>query len=96
MKVAPLAGPDAAVIGGAFLLTAVLLGATREAGRLPVLRVDRFYPGWGWLEILALAAYAASPRSPVASPGSPAGAAGRLFIVLVVSLHAVFLGVARM
>jgi hypothetical protein len=95
MKVPPLAGPDAAVIGGAFVLTAVLLGATREAVRFPILRVDRFYPGWGWLEILALAAYAASPRSPAASPGSRRGRR-RLFLVLVVSLHAVFLGVARM
>lgn len=77
MKVPPLAGPDAAVIGGAFVLTAGLLGATREAVRFPILRVDRFFPGWGWLEILALAVYAASPRSPTASPGSlprpPAG-----------------------
>ena len=77
MKAPHLAGPDAAVIGGAFALAAVRLGAPREAVRFPILRVDRFYPGWGWLEILALAAYAASPRSPAASPGSlprpPAG-----------------------
>ena len=77
MKAPPLVRPDAAVIGGAFVLTAVLLGATREAVRFPILLVDRFFPGWGWLEILALAVYAASARSPTASPDSlprpPAG-----------------------
>jgi polyferredoxin len=50
---------QAATSGGAFILTAALTGAARETVRFPVLMLDRFYPGWGWLEILALAVYAA-------------------------------------
>ena len=42
-------GQDEAWSGGAFVLTAVLLGATREAVRFPILLVDRFFPGGaGW------------------------------------------------
>ena len=66
-------GPDDAWIGGAFVLTAVLLGATREAVRFPILLVDRFFPGWGWLEIMALAVYAAWVGARMSDPGrSPA------------------------
>lgn len=50
---------QAATSGGTFILTAVLAGAVRETVRFPILVLDRFYPGWGWLEILALAVYAA-------------------------------------
>lgn len=66
-------GQDEAWTGGAFVLTAVLLGATREAVRFPILLVDRFFPGWGWLEILALAIYAAWVGERMSDPGrSPA------------------------
>ncbi len=50
---------EARVCGGAFVLAAALLGATREAVRFPILLLDRFLPGWGWLEVLLLSLYAA-------------------------------------
>jgi len=51
----------------------VLLGATREAVRFPILLVDRFFPGWGWLEILALAVLCAWVGERMSDPGrSPA------------------------
>jgi hypothetical protein len=50
---------QAAIGGGIFILTAALLGATREMVRFPILLLDRFFPEWGWLEIFALAVYAA-------------------------------------
>jgi polyferredoxin len=50
---------QAATSGGAFILTAGLAGVARETIQFPILMLDRFYPGWGWLEILALAVYAA-------------------------------------
>lgn len=43
----------------AFLLTAGLLAIARAKASVPVLLIDRFLPGSGWLEILALALYAA-------------------------------------
>lgn len=95
MKVPPLAGPDAAVIGGAFVLTAVLLGATREAVRFPILRVDRFFPGVGLAGDPGAGGLCRQSSIVCRVPGLPAEAAGRLFLVLVVSLHAVFLRVAR-
>lgn len=96
MKVPPLAGPDAAVIGGAFVLTAVLLGATREAVRFPILRVDRwFFPGVGLAGDPGAGGLCRQSSIVCRVPGLPAEAARRLFLVLVVSLHAVFLRVAR-
>ncbi|MCU0592799.1 MAG: 4Fe-4S binding protein [Desulfobacterales bacterium] len=50
---------QAATSGGTFILTAVLAGVVRETVGFPILMLDRFYPGWGWLEILALGVYAA-------------------------------------
>lgn len=43
----------------AFWIAAGLLTATRAKAPFPVLLADRFFPGWGPLEILALALYAA-------------------------------------
>ncbi|MDP3427970.1 MAG: 4Fe-4S binding protein [Humidesulfovibrio sp.] len=43
----------------AFLLTAGLLSFARAKASVPLLLADRFLPGSGWLEILALALYAA-------------------------------------
>jgi len=43
----------------AFGLTVALLVVARAKASVPLLLVDRFLPGWGWLEILALALYAA-------------------------------------
>ena len=41
--------------------------------RFPILLVDRFFPGWGWLEIMALAVYAAWVGARMSDPGrSPA------------------------
>ena len=45
---------EAGICSGAFVLSAALLGATREAVRFPILLLDRFLPGYGWLEILLL------------------------------------------
>lgn len=96
MKVPPLAGPDAAVIGGAFALTAVLLGATREAVRFPILRGRPFLSGVGLAGDPGAGGLCRQSSIACRFPGLPAEAARRLFLVLVVSLHAVFLGVARM
>lgn len=43
----------------AFSLTAALLYVARAKASVPLLLADRFLPGSGWLEILALALYAA-------------------------------------
>lgn len=45
--------------GAAFWLTAGLLALVRAKAPFPVLLADRFLPGWGPLEILALGLYAA-------------------------------------
>jgi len=44
---------------GVFALVAGLLVLARAKASVPVLLVDRFWPGSGWLEVLALALYAA-------------------------------------
>ncbi|WP_027184334.1 4Fe-4S binding protein [Desulfovibrio inopinatus] len=44
---------------GAFVLTIALLEAVRSMAPFPLLLVDRFFPGWGQLEIIFLATYAA-------------------------------------
>lgn len=49
---------DALPQAALFLLTAGLLGLARTSARIPVLLLDRWFPGWGGLEVLALAAYA--------------------------------------
>jgi ferredoxin len=73
-------GPDAArLCGGAFVLSATLLGATREAVRFPILLLDRFAPGWGWLEILLLSLYAAWVAGRMADPGRSAAARVRIW-----------------
>lgn len=43
----------------AFALTFALLSTAREKVPFPILMLDRFFPGWGWLEIAGLAFYAA-------------------------------------
>jgi len=52
---AEAAWPEAA----AFALTGGMLALARSKASMPVLLADRFLPGSGWLEMLALAAYAA-------------------------------------
>ncbi len=41
-----------------FLLTALTLGIARHMAGLPILLADRFFPGWGWLQIFLLGLYA--------------------------------------
>lgn len=48
------AGPRAAV----FLLTVIGLALIRSRVPFPILLADRYFPGWGWLEIMALGVYA--------------------------------------
>ncbi len=43
----------------AFFLTAILLVVIKTQTPLEMLIVDRFFPGYGWLEVLVLAVYAA-------------------------------------
>jgi len=47
-------GPGAA----AFLITAILLGIVQAKVRPPVLLLERFYPGGGWIVIILLSLYA--------------------------------------
>uniref|UniRef100_I2Q6Q0 4Fe-4S ferredoxin-type domain-containing protein n=1 Tax=Desulfovibrio sp. U5L TaxID=596152 RepID=I2Q6Q0_9BACT len=54
-----LDGPRPLAQGAAFWLTAGLLAVARAKAPFPVLLADRFFPGWGSLEILALGLYAA-------------------------------------
>jgi ferredoxin len=49
---------DAVPLAALFLLTAALLGLARENARVPVLLLDRLLPGWGGVQVVALAAYA--------------------------------------
>jgi ferredoxin len=41
-----------------FLLTTLTLGIARQMAGLPILLADRFFPGWGWLQIFVLGLYA--------------------------------------
>jgi ferredoxin len=43
----------------AAILTAILLLIVQLKVSIPMLLLERFYPGWGWLEILIFAVYAA-------------------------------------
>jgi len=44
--------------GAAFLITIILLAVVQTKVRLPILLLERFIPGSGWLEIFGLAIYA--------------------------------------
>ncbi len=70
---------QAAIGGGIFVLTAALLGATREMVRFPILLLDRFFPGWGWLEIFALAAYAAWVGGRMSDPARSSAVRSRIW-----------------
>lgn len=52
----------------AFALAAVLLAVARAKASVPLLLADRFLPGSGWLEILALSLYAAWLAGAFADP----------------------------
>jgi polyferredoxin len=41
-----------------FMLTTLTLALARQMASLPILLIDRFFPGWGWLQILLLGLYA--------------------------------------
>ncbi len=41
------------------LLTILLLAFVEWKVKMPMLLLERFFPGWGWIEVLVLAAYAA-------------------------------------
>ena len=41
-----------------FVLTTLTLILARQMASLPILLADRFFPGWGWLQILLLGIYA--------------------------------------
>lgn len=69
----------AAVCGGTGVLTAALLGAVREAAPFPILLLDRFRPGWGWVEVLALAVYAAWVAEQMADPARSAAVRRRMW-----------------
>jgi len=43
----------------AFWIAVTLLALARAKVAFPILLLDRFAPGWGWLEITALGLYAA-------------------------------------
>ncbi|GAB7079332.1 4Fe-4S binding protein [Megalodesulfovibrio paquesii] len=53
---------------GAALLTAVLLAIARAKAPFPVLLVDRFFPGWGWAQLAAMAGYAGWLAGVLADP----------------------------
>src|SRR3989304_822472 len=42
-----------------FALVACLLGFVHLKGNRPMLLLERFLPGWGWIEIAVLSVYAA-------------------------------------
>lgn len=50
--------PVAATVS-AFILTFLLLAVSKIKAPFPILMQDRFFPGWGWLEITLLSLYAA-------------------------------------
>jgi NAD-dependent dihydropyrimidine dehydrogenase PreA subunit len=41
-----------------FMLTTLTLALARQMASVPILLVDRFFPDWGWLQILLLGLYA--------------------------------------
>jgi len=53
-----LAPGSAATGAAAFLLTGILLGLVQLEVPRPLLLLERFAPGYGWVEVLGLAAYA--------------------------------------
>ncbi len=53
---------------GAFIFTVLILGIARFQVNFSILLLDRYLPGLGWLQILALAIYAAWLTRAMASP----------------------------
>ena len=41
-----------------FMFSTLTLALARQMASLPILLTDRFFPGWGWLQILLLGIYA--------------------------------------
>ncbi|WP_285904988.1 4Fe-4S binding protein [Pseudodesulfovibrio pelocollis] len=59
------ASPRAAV----FLLTVVALAVIRAKVPFPILLADRYFPGWGWMEMAALGVYAQWIAGLMLAPG---------------------------
>lgn len=63
----------------AFVLTCGLLIAARAESSFHILLVDRFFPGWGGVEILALGVYAAWITGLMLDPVKTAAVRGRIW-----------------
>ncbi|MDQ7831603.1 MAG: 4Fe-4S binding protein [Desulfovibrionaceae bacterium] len=64
----PRGADTAGLQAAAMLLTMAILELARTRAGIPILLVDRFFPGFGRLEILALAVYAALLAGAMADP----------------------------
>ena len=82
-----------------FGLTAGLLLLVRETSPLPVLLANRYLPGSGMLQILVLSIYACFVGHKLLNTAQTARIRSRIWtffsVVMIVSLHTLFLGVAR-
>ncbi|MFH1912794.1 MAG: 4Fe-4S binding protein [Pseudomonadota bacterium] len=62
-------GDHAAARAAVFLLTVIALVVIRAKVPFPILLADRYFPGWGWLEIMALGVYAQRIAGLMLPPG---------------------------
>jgi len=62
-------GDRASARAGVFLLTVVVLAVIRSKVPFPILLADRYFPAWGWLEIMALGVYAQWIAGLMLAPG---------------------------
>lgn len=68
----PTGSDTAGLQAAAFALTVAILEIARTGAGIPILLADRFFPGFGRLEILALAVYAALLAGAMADPARAA------------------------
>jgi ferredoxin len=81
----------------AFILTAAVITAAKLKASFPVLMLDRFFPGSGWLELLILAGYSAWLTDVMLRVGSPAQVRSRIWTVFSLVFFAqLLLGLAGM
>ncbi|MDZ7761529.1 MAG: hypothetical protein U5L00_14905 [Desulfovermiculus sp.] len=82
-----------------FGFSAGLLLLVRETSPLPILLADRYLPGSGMLQILVLGIYACFVGYKLLNAAQTAPIRSRIWalfsVVVIVSIHTLFLGVAR-
>ncbi|MBN2227155.1 MAG: 4Fe-4S binding protein [candidate division Zixibacteria bacterium] len=78
------AEPSSPAIASAFILTFTLLSIVQLKVRLPMLLMERFLPGFGWIEILLLSVYSAWITGKMLDPAQTARWRKRIWTVFTI------------